>query len=591
MKKYFLFFLTSIICLAANAQDTDEGLKRISGIVFNNSVPLPNVTVKVVDGEEEVITDSKGRYDILTKVGDIISFDYPGMDQVKKEVRESTFTLNATLKMTVQELDNVTVTKEKKTKRTQEELFQDYETDPGIIKTSFGILDKETSGVAMQVVDGSQLSMASGDIVNAISNQFSGITVKGNDGFSGSTGAEIFMRGGGSIENATPAVFEVDGNLFTTPPLFLDIGSIKRIAKLSGLAATSRYGSVAQGGIFIINTISGTVTGKGGGKPVDRALAKNNDYKGGALNQAQIRKNWPEYLKTLYASKNFEEAKSNYESNAGKYANAAHYFVDAYAYFSTKWPGEKFQKTILEANKTKIENNPVWLKAFAYLLQSDSDSKGAVEMYKKVFLKRSNYAQSYRDLANSYVEANEIQKAANLYARYNKLLKDEFLQVEEEGAHPIIDREFNSFLVNNGSSFMSKADMNLAKSEVVDAGIRLVFEWNDEQANFELQFVNPEKKFFRWSPPYDEQMMSQNGEAPKSNIVEYFIDDTLPGDWQVNMKYRGNESGAPTYVKVTAYFNYGEKNERKKVEVFRLALKDVNQKLFELNGSNLAVYK
>ena len=588
VKKCFLFFLTCITCLAANAQDADEGLKRISGIVFNNSAPLPNVTVKVVDGEEEAITDSKGRYDILTKAGDIISFDYPGMDQVKKKVEESTLTLNATLKMTVQELDNVTVTKEKKTKRTQEELYADYDEDEDIIKTSFGILDKNTSGVSMEVLDGSRLSRGAVYLVDALANQFSGLSIRTDP--SNPNERVIFMRGGGSIQNATPAVYEIDGNIYKTPPA-IDLGNIKRVAKMAGLAATARYGSLASGGIFIINTIAGTSTGRGSGQPVDRALAKNNDYKGGALNQAQIRKNWPEYLKTLYASKNFQEAKSNYESNAGKYANAAHYFVDAYAYFSTKWPGEKFQKTILEENKTKIENNPVWLKAFAYLLQSDSDSKGAVDMYKKVFMKRSNYAQSYRDLANGYVEANEIQKAANLYARYNKLLKDEFLQVEEEGAHPIIDREFNSFIVNNGSSFMSKKDMNLAKSEVVDAGIRLVFEWNDEQANFELQFVNPEKKFFKWSPPYDEQMMSQTSEAPKSSIVEYFIDDTLPGDWQINMKYRGNESGAPTYVKVTAYFNYGQKNERKKVEVFRLALKDVNQKLFELNGNDLAVYK
>ncbi len=588
MKKYLVLLLALSAYLTCNAQETNTS-KRISGIVFNNGAPLPNVTVKVVDSEEEVLTDKNGRYDILVDIGNEVTFDYPGMQQVRKKVLADTFSLNATLSLKVQELDNVTVTKEKALKKTQEELFDDYETNKGAIKTSFGILDKNTSGVSLSVVDGSQLSLASGNLVDAIANQFSGVSVRGSGAATGNPNdRSLFMRGGGSVLNATPAIFEVDGNIYTDVPIFLDISNIKRIAKMAGLAATARYGSIAQGGIFIINTKSANFSRKGG-KIVDRALVKNNDYEGDALPQGQIRKNWPEYLKQLYASTSFKDAKEHFETNASKYGNAVHYFVDGYTYFAKNWSNENYGEIILEKSASKFEDNPVWLKAFAYLLQRDKNYESAVSLYKKVFLKRSNYSQSYRDLANSYLEAGQVQKAANLYARYNKLLKDEFLQVEEEGAHPIINREFNTFILQNGGSFMSKEDMREAKEEVVDEGVRLVFEWNDDQADFELQFVNPQKKFFKWSTPYDPQMASQANAAPKSSIVDYFIDDSMPGNWQVNIKYRGNVSGAPIYLKVTTYFNYGEKNQREKTEVFRVALKNANQKLFDFNGSSFMV--
>lgn len=74
------------------------------------------------------------------------------------------------------------------------------------------------------------------------------------------------------------------------------------------------------------------------------------------------------------------------------------------------------------------------------------------------------------------------------------------------------------------------------------------------------------------------------------NTQEFLIDGSLPGTWQVNVRYHGNKSLTPTYLKVRIYDNYGTRSQRKEVRVFKLTLKDVNQQLFRLTkGATLAL--
>ena len=63
---------------------------------------------------------------------------------------------------------------------------------------------------------------------------------------------------------------------------------------------------------------------------------------------------------------------------------------------------------------------------------------------------------------------------------------------------------------------------------------------------------------------------------------EFLIDGSLAGKWQVNVNYKGNKKLGPAYLKVTTYFNYGLDSQRKEVNVYRLSLKNVNQRLFDL---------
>ena len=116
-------------------------------------------------------------------------------------------------------------------------------------------------------------------------------------------------------------------------------------------------------------------------------------------------------------------------------------------------------------------------------------------------------------------------------------------------------------------------------------GTRLVFEWNDSEAEFELQFVNPENQYYNW-----EHSLLANADRIKDEKLkgysceEYLIDDSLKGVWKVNVKYLGNKHLSPTYLKVTAYYDYGTRRQREETKVFKLDLKDTKQELLTLNN-------
>ena len=221
------------------------------------------------------------------------------------------------------------------------------------------------------------------------------------------------------------------------------------------------------------------------------------------------------------------------------------------------------------------------MKALAYAYQREGEFEKANKLYTSVFVKRPNYAQSYRDMANSYVEVNEVQKAANLYSRYTKLLNDSFLVADTIGLHPVITTEFNHFLQHKTDYTISSEDLNEMAAMREGTDTRLLFEWNDDEAEFDLQFVNPENRYFVSSTSLNNQN-EYFGKQENSSSKEFFLESDIQGEWIININYKGNKSGLPTYLKVTAFSGYGTDNEESTIRIYRLSLKNVNQNLFYL---------
>jgi hypothetical protein len=69
---------------------------------------------------------------------------------------------------------------------------------------------------------------------------------------------------------------------------------------------------------------------------------------------------------------------------------------------------------------------------------------------------------------------------------------------------------------------------------------------------------------------------------------EQIIDRALPGQWTINARYLGNKSLTPTYLKVTTYYNYGERDQQKRVQAFKLSVRDVWQELLTLNNPGIS---
>jgi tetratricopeptide (TPR) repeat protein len=288
----------------------------------------------------------------------------------------------------------------------------------------------------------------------------------------------------------------------------------------------------------------------------------------------------------LYETPTEKEAIAVYKEQAKAYRSSLYYVLDVFGYFNSRWNNTELANDILKEHWDLFSENPLGLKALAYLYQAMGDNQKAHELFKEVFILRPNYAQSYRDLALSYTDIGDFKKAASMYARYDFLVGEAFIDAEDKGFTPLIEREFRNFIELHGAE-VTKTRLSKDESLTTDfKGTRLVFEWNDSEAEFDLQFVNPKNHFFTW-----EHNMFANADRIKEEKIkgysceEYLIDSSLKGTWQVNLKYLGNKSLTPTYLKATLYYNYGTTSQRKETKVFKLQLKNVYQELFKVQNS------
>lgn len=578
MKKIvFVLFLT------LNFVVSQEKSKVISGTVTDGRAPLENVKISIKDNStSQVFTDVQGRYQIAATVGGIISYSYTGMKPMEIMVEDVTRILNVELFPDIEELDEVVVMKSRR--KSKQELELSYNSNPNLIRTAYGIIDPETAAYQIRILSEEYIGSVNLCILDVLRNEFPGLIVAGDC----INGGRVNVRGSNSLFNDQFAIFDVDGQVLTDTPLWILPSNMKRVAVLSSFAATTKYGSIASGGVVIINTNSGSTYPKSK-ELADKARLRNNKYLGDALTSKSLSSSEPTYLQELHEAKSLEEAKKIHEFYAPRYGGSYSYYVDVLGFFVEKWNDDTFENKIVHDGLLYFNGNPIALKALAYVHQANGAFNKANELYKEIFIQRPNYAQSYMDLANSYCELGDGKKAASLYMRYDYMVNDGFLENDSTAFAQIMDREFNNLIMLKGNEILSKE----AKAHVLEEdfnGTRMVFEWNDSEAEFELQFVNPEGRYFKTVHSLakdaerirDEKLLGYSCE-------EFLIDESLPGTWQVNAKYLGNKSLTPSYLKATIYSDYGSAAQHKEIKVFKLALKNVNQELFKVNNTSRIV--
>jgi TonB-linked SusC/RagA family outer membrane protein len=149
-----------------------------------------------------------------------------------------------------------------------------------VVVTALGITrEKKTLGYAVQEVAGAELNNSkNANFVTSLSGRVSGIQVKNNTNFGGST--NVVIRGATSLTGNNQALFVVDGIPIdnsntnnsgqTTGRSGYDYGNaaadinpndIESISVLKGAAATALYGSRATAGVILITTKKGKASG------------------------------------------------------------------------------------------------------------------------------------------------------------------------------------------------------------------------------------------------------------------------------------------------------------------------------------------
>jgi len=507
----------------------------VFGRVTDGISPIENVIIEVADTSSNTSTDENGYYKIKASPLDILVFSYMGRRDQEIVVEDVTSRLNIVMKMKIEKLEEVNVTKKIDPRN------QDY----------------------------LRLRLRIG-------------TVRGTIGQPSEKA--IFLRGRSSISNPRPAIYDVDGVVMTEPPLYLIIQNIDRVAVMPGLLGVTRYGPLAAGGVVVISTKgSNVVKEPGTNKLYDFAKLRDNIYQDDALDQEGVLKNSPSYIKDLYESTNLTEAKKHYEHYAKTFGTDPYFILDSYLFFSAKG-SVNYAAELLQEN-IGLFKNAVQLKALAYALEVTDKPDMANKFYKEIFWLRPSYAQSYRDLANNYLATGNYKRVAHLHVRYLHLINEGFFPNDSRGINAIVKGEFKNLLKLHKNDISENSglvfpDMNISREE----GTRILFEWNDSEAEFELQFVNPEKHYFTWehtniSNPdriRDEKIRGYSSE-------EFFIYEDIPGNWQINVTYKGNKKLTSTYLKLTVYTNYNKRSQKSFSKLYKLRLKNVNQQLLDFS--------
>jgi tetratricopeptide (TPR) repeat protein len=425
MKKITLILLLFTNILLVQAQNTSVS-KIISGAVYHDNMPLPSVNIYIEkDNKNGTTTDDKGFFTIKVNVDEILVFEYLGLKKIKIYIEDVTSILNVNMKADYNMLDEVSI-KAKKKKESRESNLND------VIKLGRNNISVRKSGFGIKYISGKDLNPGALNIIRAVQGKAAGLNIK-----RGQFGEEkLFLR---TIGNSSKAVlWDVDGVVSPNPPL-IEISQVEHIAILSSLGATNSYGSDGAGGVVIIST-KADARRRDKKNPTANKYTNKEIYNNDATPYGEIYASKPYYLKLYDNALNSQEAYNIYRENYELNANKDHFHYSTISFFQEKYQDREIILKILDDYRIFAKSNTEDLKAVAYKYQELNEGVKALDIYKKIALLRPKYAQSYRDLANAYLEIKQYKNAWKMHKYY--FIKG--LKIEDNDIGEILNSEMIS---------------------------------------------------------------------------------------------------------------------------------------------------
>lgn len=532
--------------------DTKES-NTIYGKITSDSLIIQGAKINVKNSYVQTISDAEGNYNIEASEDEILQVSALGM--LPKEILvNNKQNIDINLKPDGQLLDEVLV--EGRGRREEK-----------LIETPYGKKNSDAVGYSIYEMPKEDIKPTNYTYDEIVS-KLPGVIILGV----GSARRYFFTRNM-SVKDANPiividdVIYDQRDGIDNLPPI--DMQTIESVQALKSVISTNRYGGQGAYGAIVIKT---QATSNDWTKPEKRkpsALAKGNDYLDEGVLFFGDHKEPSTYIQQLQGSTSFEDAKNTYYLQKKQIdVLTTSYIIEASEYFE-KWDKD-FAYNVLSNIAELAYNNPKALLSLAYKLDELKYYEQAKYIYERIAELRPKDAQSHRNLAQIYEKTKAYDKALQLY---KLMLSNSIEGVDFSTIEQVIANEFSRFLAHN----RTKVDVTGIPSDYLNAKFkydqRIVFEWNEPRSEFELQFVNPLKKFYRWSHTQLEnqaRMMDEinNGYA----IEEYIIDDAEPGEWLINIESLTYDTNSinPTYLKYTVYKNYGLPNELQTVKVVKL---------------------
>lgn len=229
----------------------EQSIEVTGTVTDENGMPIPGVNITVEGTTQGTSTDFDGNYTVTAEEGEVLNFSSVGFGDKKVTVGQDTV-INVILQESASALDEVVV-------------------------TALGITrEKRSLGYSTQAVESEDLTrVPTSNFTNLLSGKVSGLDIKRNNNFGGST--DVVIRGVSSLTGSSQALFVIDGvpisNRNTNTDTQknghggYDFGNaaadiapedIESINVLKGAAAAALYGSRASNGVIEITTKKGS---------------------------------------------------------------------------------------------------------------------------------------------------------------------------------------------------------------------------------------------------------------------------------------------------------------------------------------------
>lgn len=245
--KFKTTFFLILFTLVLKAQQ-----KNVSGVISDDSGPVPGVSILVKGTIKGTESDFDGKYSITVQKGNTLEFRYLGYKTVEKVVGDETI-INVTLEQDVSALDEIVVT-------------------TGLTNT-----DKRLFTGAATTLKASEVALDGvPNISRSLEGRAAGVTVQNVSGTFGAA-PKIRIRGATSIYGSSRPLWVIDGviiddiveisaddlasgdanTLISSSVAGLNPNDIETFDILKDGSATSIYGARAKGGVIVITTKRG----------------------------------------------------------------------------------------------------------------------------------------------------------------------------------------------------------------------------------------------------------------------------------------------------------------------------------------------
>lgn len=524
-------------------------------------IALQGATVTVRGTYKNTQTSSKGTYRIAATPEDILTVEFPGMKSQNVRVHpegKTDIVLNQTFEM----LDQVIILGAK-----EEEVLIDTPTG----KRKENAIAYRNNVLNEEDIPATAISL--GDVLRQASN----IQVL----FDPISRQEIYIFPRtyySSILNPQPPLVVIDEMIYqqngnTVLPQ-IDAQNIRSISYSSSLMAGAKYGSLAAGGVINVKTKAlypnMTISEKEAS-----LLVKGNDYENdNILNIKDLEPS--DVLKRLSKGTSLSSEKEIYLNLLKSRTNEGlDFYMAGYSFFKERDPVFALE-TILSMVAKAPQNKQV-LRAVGYALQDLEQHELAVALYKHILSIAPNDIQSYRDLAHVHLKHKNFEESFELY---KTILANNIEGLEFNPLQETAENELRRLLAFHKSkvSYQDLPEDFLAQKFKRD--YHLVFEWNDPSLQFELQFVNPDNKYFTWDHTiYNNQKRIISDLTNGLMIKEFEIENFPKGRWLINLKKMSGASqiAGKAYLKYSLYTDYATPNEKEHTKI--ISLDNLNEKI------------